>query len=124
MTNLAEAILQALLERGPLTWYRLDPILAAQGFVMGPRFSREIEQLVKQGLLIETPAPQGPALLKLSPAGEIEAQYFAAQAAEHQACVAGRPVAPCASELWEQLALHATLYDRADPGLGPREATT
>lgn len=124
MTDLAEAILRALLERGPLTWYRLDPILSAQGFMMGPQLSHEIGQLVKRGLLIETPAPRGPALLKLSPAGQIEAQYFAAQAAEHQACITGRPVWPRASELWEQLALQATLRDRADPGLGPREAAT
>ena len=124
MTDLAEAILRALLERGPLTWYRLDPILAAQGFMMGPPLSREIEQLVQRGLLVEMPAPRGPALLKLSPAGQIEAQYFAAQADEHQACVAGRPAGRGAAELWEQLALHATLYDRADPGLGPREAAT
>ena len=59
MTDLAEAILRALLERGPLTWYRLDPVLAAQGFMMGPQFSREIEQLVKRGLLTEMPAPRG-----------------------------------------------------------------
>ena len=122
MMDLAEAILQTLLERGTMTWYRLDPVIAAQGFLMGPRFAHAIRQLKDQGLLTESPAPQGPPLLTLTQAGQTMAQYLDMQAAEHEACLAGKQPAPRASVLWEQLAQQATQHDRSDPGLGPREA--
>lgn len=64
------AILRTLLQRGPLSWYRLDAILAAQGFVMGPRIADAFRALLYRQFIREEQMETGPVQFTLTERGQ------------------------------------------------------
>jgi len=49
--DLATAVLETLRDRGELTFYRLDPIIQHQGYVVGIPLARVINTLEHDGLI-------------------------------------------------------------------------
>jgi hypothetical protein len=69
MTEAQEQVLIELTDRGPLTWFRLDALLVAAGFQIGPALFAEIEKLRESGKLIVLDVPNGPKLYQINDQG-------------------------------------------------------
>jgi hypothetical protein len=122
MTDAQEHVLRTLVERGPLTWFRLDALLAAAGFQIGPALFAEVDGLEGDGYLELAPSPRGPKTYRVTAKGDRLASYLGEVTRRHVTWLRGqRPAANAGS--WEWISsTDAALYDTVDPALGPRRA--
>jgi DNA-binding PadR family transcriptional regulator len=122
MTDAQEQVLGELAERGPLTWFRLDALLSATGFQIGPTLFAEVDLLERDGYLVLGASPHGPKTYRITAKGERLARYLADVTWRHRAWLGGQPSATRA-ENWAWITpAEAGLCDTADPALGPRRA--
>ena len=77
MTKGQEQVLIELVERGPLTWFRLDALLGAAGFQLGPALFAEIDQLRISGLLEIVEEFDTPKRYQIAAGYELEAACIA-----------------------------------------------
>ena len=85
MTDAQEQVLIELMDRGPLTWFRLDALLAAAGFQIGPALFAEIEKLRESGKLIVLDVPNGPKRYQIAASYQTQALRIAQSARQHRA---------------------------------------
>lgn len=123
MTDAQEQVLCELANRGPLTWFRLDALLSAAGFRIGPALFAEVDQLERDGYLEITESPQGPKTYRTTQKGERLARYLAEVHRQHHAWLHGQAVDTDLGR-WDWLPAESEpgLRDTADPALGPRRA--
>lgn len=120
MTDAQEKVLGELMERGPLTWFRLDALLNAAGFQIGPALFAEIDALERDGYLMLGKSPHGPKTYHLTPKGERLAGDLAVETQQHLAWLGGQLPATD-SRNWDWVTpSDADLRDTADRTLWPR----
>jgi hypothetical protein len=122
MTDAQEQVLGELANRGPLTWFRLDALLSAAGFQIGPALFAEVDLLERQGFLVLVEPPHGPKTYGTTIKGDTLARYLAAVTTRpHDAWLHGQ-ASPADAGNWDWLHVEGGLRDTADPALGPRRA--
>lgn len=122
MTDAQEKVLGELMERGPLTWFRLDALLSAAGFQIGPAVFAEIDVLERDGYVMPGKSLHGPKTYGITAKGERLARYLAEVTRQHLAWLRGQPPTPALGN-WEWLtASDLNLCDTADQTRWPRRA--
>lgn len=121
MTDAQEQVLCELASRGPLTWFRLDALLSAAGFRIGPALFAGVDQLEREGFLELVESSHGPKTYRTTLKGEMLARYLAEVNRQHHAWLHGQ-AADADAGAWEWLPAEIDLRDTADPALGPRRA--
>ena len=122
MTDAQEQVLVELVERGPLTWFRLDALLTAAGFQIGPALFAEVDRLQQAGKLTVVESPNGPKLYRVTASYEQQAMRLADVARQHRAWLQGEDPSTV-SQGWDGIAFdEVSLRDSADVAHGPRRA--
>lgn len=120
MTDAQEQVLIELVERGPLTWFRLDALLGAAGFQLGPALFAEIDRLRDSGMLVVVDVPNGPKRYQIAASYELQAARIAQSARQHRAWLHGSSPTSVAED-WEWVVVdQVPCRDISDVARGPR----
>jgi hypothetical protein len=122
MTDLENAVLRVLFQRGPMTWFRLDPILLELGYVVGRPLSMALIALREKQQIVER-AYEDTSRYELTDSGRTLAALSLEAAARLAAwLVPNDPtVGSKLDEFWTLLSRHATKREKLQAAEGPRE---